>query len=167
VRISLTIPFLALVLSALPGCPADTCTPADVTTMIVGYGEGAAFEAYTEGQVVVVQSAPQGGYGFPIKVRTTGLQAGSDTNVVITMQPFLEGEEKGSWDQATPLTCGDDGQGGFTPGALAVGFDQTEFELIDDFFDLEGQDIDLHVSIVDEGGNTATTVHTVTLSTGG
>jgi len=164
VRLLIALPVLVVALLALPGCPPTTCQADDEATIELGHGISSAFARYTDGQTVTIERASQGGWGFPILIRSVGLEAGADVDAAVVMRTVLEGTETGFWNQFTKLTC--DADGGRTPSTLHVGFDPEEYGTLDDFNFLVGEQIDLDVTLTDPSGNTAEVVQTVTLALG-
>jgi hypothetical protein len=161
---------LLLLLVLLPlliaGCVPTTCTATAEASIELGQGIAEAFEAYVDGQTVTIEPASQGGFGFPILVQSVGLQAGENQDATVTMDTVVEGVSTGTWTQNTQLTCPDE-RGGRTPSVLHVGFDPDVYETTDDFIDLQGETIELDVTMTDQEGNSASVIQRVTLALGG
>ncbi len=163
----LLIPLAFLCCVTTSGCLPDNCAPGpDAATLMLGQGVAEAFEPYASGQTVTIEPASQGGFGFPILIRTVGLLAGEDQDAAVVMDTVVSGETTGTWNQNTQLTCPDE-QGGRTPSVLHVGFDSTVYATTDDFIDLQGESIDLVVTMTDTEGNTAAVTQSVVLALGG
>ncbi len=146
------------------GCPPSECTATADPTIELGHGISSAFAPYTDGQTVTIERASQGGWGFPILIRSVGLDAGENQDAEVTMDTVFGGTTTGTWTQNTQLTCGD--EGGRTPSTLHVGFDSDTYPTLDDFIDLVGEEVDLDVTLTDMGGTSANVVQTVTLALG-
>ena len=148
------------------GCPAaTTCLPNEEPVITLGQGVAEEFEPYVAGQTVTIEPASQGGFGFPILIRSVGLLAGEDQDATVIMETVVDGATTGTWTQNTRLTCPDE-QGGRTPSVLHVGFDSSVYRTTDDFIDLQGESVDLDVHVTDSEGNSASVIQTVVLTLG-
>lgn len=156
---------LLLCLLLSPGC-ADLCATSDAPTIELGAGVGGAFEPYTEGQTVHLDSAPQGGFGVTTLVSTTGLQAGdaelADAQLDVLIGDTLEGSFLA---ESTRLLCAGADEGGRMSGVV-VGFDSSRYSSGDDLLSLDLQTVTLDVTITDSTGNSANVQRDVVVSVG-
>lgn len=112
-------------------------------------------------------SAPQGGFGVSVLVRSEGLLAGEGALAEVLLDTRVAGETTGSFLlEDAPLYCNSDGSGGFLSG-IVVGFDSSRYGSNDAFLALDGSAVDLAVTVTDEEGRVAEVVTTVTLIVGG
>ena len=156
---------LLLCLLLAPGC-TDLCATADAPTLQLGSGVGGAFAPYTEGQVVTLDVAPQGGFGVTTLIATTGLQAGDAELADAQLDVHIGGALEGTFlAEDTRLLCSDPGEGGRMSGVV-VGFDPATYSTNDDLLALDGQTVTLDVSVTDSSGAMATAQVDVIVSVG-
>ncbi len=159
--------FLAL---CLVGCdstedPPDPCTHDFEPAIEIGFGVGGAFGRFEEDQEVGLVSAPQGGFGVDVLVRTEGLAAGDDALVTLLLETVLDGEVVGAFENPSQaLTCTE--EGGLVFGVV-VGFDSTDYKNNDDLLRLDGQRVGLRVTVTDADGKRADGVQMVVIRAGG
>jgi hypothetical protein len=121
--------------------------------LTIGTGAGDVFNEVTEGAVVGLDIAPQGGFGVSIRAKTTGLKA--DDLVDILLVTEMNEVQVGSFlnEQGT-LYCQDDGHG--LIWGVVVGFDPTTWETNNDLLGLNGEIVDLVVTAFDTEGDEVT-----------
>lgn len=159
-----------LLLLVIAGCDSaepdpDPCTDDFEAAIEIGHGVSGAFERFEPDQEVDLVSAPQGGFGVQVRVRTEGLEAGETALVTLLLETVIEGEVVGSFenpDQA--LTCTD--TGGLVFGVV-VGFDSDTYRTNDDLLGLDGQRVDLRVTVTDRVGTSVQGVQPVVIRAGG
>ena len=161
---------LALALALTSSCdeePEPGCTAEANPTVELGQGVGGAFEPLTEGQVVGLAIAPQGGFGVTVLIQTHGLIAGDDSVSTAQLNIEIGGQPAGDFllDPA-PLLCQADGTGRISVGTV-VGLDPDVYSSNDDLVALDGVEATLDVTVTDEAGNSANTRKVVTISAGG
>ena len=136
-------------------------------TLTIGYGVAGDFIPYVDGEVVSMTTAPQGGFGVPIRASTTDLFCGTDEQPNAPFEALLEtrldGEVSASFlNDTAVLYCQDDGTG--LVWDLVVGFDQQEYNDVDALVSLHGQEVVLYVVGTDFYGDTAEQTLTVEIS---
>lgn len=162
---------LSLVLVLASSCeeddPEQLCVAEANPTVELGQGVGGAFEPLTEGQVVGLAIAPQGGFGVTVLIQTHGLIASDDSVSTAQLDIEIGGQPAGDFllDPA-PLLCQADGTGRISVGTV-VGLDPDIYKTNDDLLALDGVEATLDVTVTDEEGNSANTRQVVTISAGG
>lgn len=156
-----------LLLFACDGADApDPCTHDAPVQVQLGTGVGGQFIPLTAGQEVGLATAPQGGFGVTVLIRTSGLSAGDAALADIQLDTELEGELAGSYLQEdVPLLCTPE-EGGTVFGVV-VGFDPAVYRSNDDLLALDGAAVDLVVTVTDESGASGQVVQPVTIVVGG
>jgi hypothetical protein len=162
-----------LVFFSILGCPGDIkdkdpitllCAGEGSTSVQLGTGAGSEFSPIEDGSKVGLDVAPQGGFGVSVRAKTTGLVA--DDSVSVLLEPYIDGESAGSFlNEAVQLYCQDDG-GGLLWGVV-VGFDPDTFPTNDDLLALNGELVELVVTITDSSGEVGTGSVTVEIEVGG
>lgn len=130
------------------------CAP----TLTIGYGVAGDFIPYVDGEVVSMTTAPQGGFGVPIRASTDGLFCGTDSQPNAPFSALLEsridGEVSASFlNDTAVLYCQEDGTG--LVWDLVVGFDSQEYNDVDALVSLHGQEVELYVVGTDYEGASA------------
>jgi hypothetical protein len=149
---------LALVVFA--GCddapaPVDRCTHEAAAAVTLGQGVGGSFDTITPEQTVGLAVAPQGGFGVTVLARTEGLFAGDETLVRVRLETLIDDEVTGSFlIDAQPSYCQGDGTGGLITG-IVVGFDSAVYRSNNDLLALDGQRVQLRVTVTDADGVSA------------
>ena len=135
----------------------ESCGGGGSPGLVIGFGSGGAFEAYSEGTQVGLAPAPQGGFGVWVRARTEGLKAIQPDGTPhatseVLLETYIEGERTGSFlNDTVEVYCQDDGSGLLWD--VAVGFDPVEYSTNEELIALEGQDVMLLVRATDEDGN--------------
>lgn len=143
----------------------DPCASNAEPSVVLGKGVGGAFTPYEAAESVQLDVAPQGGFGVTVVISTEGLAAGSGVMADIQMDVEIEGENHGAFLlQGAALLCEED-VGGRFDGAV-VGFDTDRYSSFDDLLGLDGQLVELVVTVHDEAGESATARQQVTLDVG-
>lgn len=163
------LPLLLVSLSLSLGCesdpPPDPCRSASDAEVVLGKGVGGAFTPYEDGEAVGLDVAPQGGFGVTVVIKTDALLAGDEQTADILMDVEIDGTNDGSFLlEGAALLC-ESGEGGRFDGAV-VGFDPDKYSTFDDLLGLDGQLVDLVVTITDAEGQSATARQPVTLNVG-
>ncbi|MCO4770664.1 MAG: hypothetical protein KDA24_11590 [Deltaproteobacteria bacterium] len=157
------VPASALLLA---GCPPTACTPSDDPSIQLGSGVGGAFAAYETGEQVGLDIAPQGGFGVTTLILTDGLNATEDELAVAQLDVLIDGVLEGEFTaENNRLLCRSDGEGGQISGVV-VGFDSQKYSSNDDLLTLNGQEVDLDVTVTDSLGNSAQVLQRVTVVVG-
>lgn len=153
---------LSVCLMVVTGC-SDPCDSSDDPQLILGTGVGGAFSPIADDQDVGLEAAPQGGFGVTTLLRTLGLSA-SDTSLAnAQLDVLIDGELEGSFLLTDArLLCRSDGEGGEISGVV-VGFDPDVYITTDDLLALNGQSVELDVTVTDETGNSAQALKPVTV----
>ncbi len=161
----------SLVLLVLFGCdddpaPPDPCTHDFETSIAIGHGVGGGFERFTDDQEVGLISAPQGGFGVDVRVRTEGLNASDETLVALLLETLIDDQVVGRFENPSQLlTCTD--TGGLVVG-IVVGFDSDDYSTNDDLLRLDGQRVGLRVTVTElDGSRQVLGVQPVIISAGG
>ncbi len=170
---SALIPSLA-VAALLSACgpedeiPEDSlCNLQEMPTATLGKGVGSAFIPYEDNEEVGITPASQGGFGVPVLVRTTGLVASSSTVADIQLNVEENGTVVGEFLQEnTGISCRGDDIGGEVRGVV-VGFDPSVYATNDDLLALDGTTVELVVTVISDGGETATARKPVVIRVGG
>jgi len=136
------------------GC-SNPCESSDEPQLLLGTGVGGAFSVIEDGQDVGLEAAPQGGFGVTTLLRTIGLSA-SDTSLAnAQLDVLIDGTLEGSFLLTDArLLCRSDGEGGEISGVV-VGFDPDVYITTDDLLALNGQSVELDVTVIDELDNSA------------
>jgi len=144
---------------------ADPCQSSSDAEVVLGKGVGGAFTPYEDGEEVGLDVAPQGGFGVTVVIKTEGLAAGDGAMADILMDIEIGGVNDGSFllEQAALLCTAD--VGGRFDGAV-VGFDANKYSTFDDLLDLDGQAVELVVTVTDTEGREAIVRQAVTLNVG-
>jgi len=150
----------------LPGCAPGPCVPSDEPGIQLGSGVGGAFAPYSAGEQVQLDIAPQGGFGVTTVILTDGLNADDAELADVQLDVVIDGVPSGSFlAENNRLQCRSDGEGGQISGVV-VGFDPQVYSSNDDLLSLNGQAVDLDVTVIDSLGNQASVVQTVTVMVG-
>jgi len=158
---------LLLLASALGLAGCQNCEPSANPEVTLGEGQGDRFDVYQEGDLVGLQPAPQGGFGVPVLIGTSGLQTELDNTADATLDVFIGGELEGTFfSTGLQLVCESDAEGGRIHGQV-VGLDKNKYVTNDDLLALDGTEVELRVTVVDTEGNTGIGTHTVTIDYGG
>ncbi|MCP4868532.1 MAG: hypothetical protein GY898_07415 [Proteobacteria bacterium] len=160
---------LLLLAAALPlllaGC--KNCEPASSPSVQLGTGQGDRFDVYTDGQEVGLQPAPQGGFGVPVLIGTTGLQTELSNTADATLDVYIGGSPEGTFfSEGLQLVCESDSEGGRIHGQV-VGLDKDKYVTNDDLLALDGTEVELQVTVVDVEGNEGAGTQVVTIVYGG
>ncbi len=142
------------------------CLGGGEPTIEIGTGIGEEFEALRGGEAVGLTAAPQGGFGVPVRVRTTGLRVATDDEekaiVEAQLDTFLGGELSASFlNEESVAYCQGDGSG--LMDGLVVGFDQEEYTE-QTLVLLDGEEPTLVVTAFDADGRKAESSLKVVLS---
>lgn len=129
----------------------DPCEAWDTPDVILGQGVGGEFAPFEDGEAVGLAVAPQGGFGVTVLVQTQGLEAGDLVQAILDVE--RGGAVEGSFTLDTPLVCQSDGSGARISGVV-VGFDPQVYATNDDLLALDGQEVELIVTVTDGAGNT-------------
>jgi hypothetical protein len=166
------MPRLTLAVSLLAGCPSpgpspdDPCTDAVPVEVTLGTGVGGTFVPIGDGQEVGLSTAPQGGFGVTVLIRTRGLVASDSALADIQLDTEIDGANAGTFLQEdVPLLC-TEGEGGTVFGVV-VGFDASRYKTNDDLLSLDGETVDLVVTVSDESGESGMVRQPVTIVVGG
>jgi len=121
-------------------------------TLTIGHGLAGDFIPYSEGEVVTLATAPQGGFGVPVRAQTTGLHCGTDDQpnapIQVWLDTYIDGEVSASFlNETAVIYCQDDGTG--LVWDLVVGFDQEAYSTVDELISLHGQEVELWVEAID------------------
>jgi len=139
------------------------CAGEGASSVALGTGAGEEFIPFADGDVVGMVSAPQGGFGVDVRASTTGLVA--DDAVRVLLETVIDGEVNGSFlNESVQLYCQDDGSG--LLWGVVVGFDSSKYKTNDDLLELDGQVVDLVVTVTDVVGNSESGVSTVEIAVG-
>lgn len=132
----------------------------------VGIGTGGSppvFTAFEDGADVGVIPASQGGVGVDVYVRTSGLKADDEVDILLVTE--IDGVVDGSFlAPSKQLFCFDGGAG--LVWGVQVGFDPVQYPDLDSLLPLDGQVVDLVVTVTDSTGDEAVGRSTVTLQLG-
>ena len=144
----------------------DLCLGSDAPVATLGQGVGGAFLEYEDKEQVSLAVAPQGGFGVSVIVRTQGLLAGSGLTADVQLNVESDGSLVGEFlQEQTALSCRS-GIGGEVRG-IVVGFDPDVYKTNDDLIQLNGQVVDLVVTVTDAEDRSATVRQAVTVVVGG
>ncbi len=171
-----TIPTLQMILLSvvMAGCGDDgggggddLCGSLPTPTATLGQGVGGAFVAYEDLEEVGLAVAPQGGFGVTVIIRTAGLIAADGLSADIQLNVEDSGQVVGEFLQEnTALACRGKDIGGEVRGVV-VGFDPAVYKSTDDLLALDGQVVDLVVTVTANNGESATVRQAVTIRVGG
>ena len=136
----------------------DPCAGSDSPTLEIGTGVGDQFAPLQNGATVGLTSAPQGGFGVPVRVRTQGLRTSTDrdTKAIVESQldTWLDGEVSASFlNEESIAYCQADGSG--LMDGLVVGFDKEVYNQ-QNLVLLNGKTATLVVTAFDADGREAT-----------
>jgi len=169
----LALPFVAVLLLSACGRGADDTSSTGGSTdacaddqrtpsLTLGTGAGSVFEALSDGDPVSLAIAPQGGFGVSVRAQSTGLLTGP---VDVLLDTEIDGSNVGNYlNQGVNLYCQDSGEG--LLWGLVVGFDSAVYQTNDDLLSLDGQSVDLVVSVTDAAGASAQTQVSVLVAVG-
>ena len=140
------------------GDSADPCAGHDSPTIEIGTGVGDEFAPLEQGSTVGLTSAPQGGFGVPVRVRTRGLRSSTDGEpkaiVPSQLDTFVNGELSASFLNEESLAyCQEDGSA--LMDGLVVGFDKDVYDQ-QNLVLLNGETATLVVTAFDGDGREAT-----------
>jgi hypothetical protein len=145
----------------------DLCESATPATAVLGQGVGGAFLPYGDLEEVPLAVAPQGGFGVTVIIRTTGLVAGTGLTADVQLNVEQGGQLAGEFLQEnTALSCRDKDIGGEVRGVV-VGFDPDIYKTNDDLIALDGEVVELVVTVTASNGETATVRKSLTIRVGG
>ncbi len=145
----------------------DLCQSADLSSAILGEGVGATFLPYEDLQEVGLAVAPQGGFGVTVIIRTEGLLAGDGQTAKVQLNVESDGQLAGEFLQEnTVFSCRGKDVGGEVRGVV-VGFDPEVYKTNDDLIALDGQIVDLVVTVNASDGSSATIRQPLTIRVGG
>ncbi len=164
-RAPLAIALLALLAGCEEDPPPDPCGSGNDPFVLLGKGVGGAFTEFEDGEAVKLDVAPQGGFGVTVVINTEGLGAGESATANILMDVEIEGVNDGSFLLEDAALLCEDGVGGRFDGAV-VGFDPDKYSTFDDLLGLDGQEVELVVTVTDADGVSATARQPVTLNVG-
>jgi hypothetical protein len=149
------------------GCAPDPCSGQDDPVVRLGQGVGGAFEELEDEQEVSLAVAPQGGFGVAVVMETAGLSAGDEEIADVELNTEIDGELTGTFLlEDAPLLCKSDGTGGTISGVV-VGFDPDVYRSNDDLLALDGEVVDLVVTVTDGEGRSTVATKPVTTRVGG
>jgi hypothetical protein len=145
----------------------DLCEDLAPATATLGQGVGGAFIPYEDLQEVGLAVAPQGGFGVTVIIRTAGLVAADGLSADVQLNVEDQGQTVGEFLQEnTSLSCRGQDVGGEVRGVV-VGFDPEVYKETDDLIALDGQVVDLVVTVTASNGKSATVRQPVTIRVGG
>jgi len=139
--------------------PQAQCAGGGDSSLLIGTGSAGLFEQWSEGSIVGLASAPQGGFGVWVRAKTTGIKAIQNDGTLhatsqVLLETYIDGELAGSFlNDTVEVYCQDDGTGLLWD--VAVGFDPEKYATTDDLLSLNGQQTTLLVQATDEDGNIA------------
>jgi hypothetical protein len=151
----------------------DLCLGGGGTSLVIGFGVGGEFHAYSEGALVGLEVAPQGGFGVPVRLKSTGLRVRANasdtanpdapyTSVNVVLDTYIDGVLSASFLNDTAVAyCQADGTG--LMWDLVVGFDAEKYTN-SNLIDLHGAAAELVVVVTDTDGNVATSSVSVQIS---
>ncbi len=125
-------------------------------SLVIGHGVAGGFIPYEDGQEAGILSAPQGGFGVPVRAQTTGLYCGDEETpnapVAVLLETWIDGEVSASFlNDTAVIYCQEDGTG--LVWDLVVGFSKDDYGS-SNLVDLDGVTVDLVVEATDEDGVT-------------
>lgn len=145
----------------------DLCESAAPATAILGQGVGGAFLPYEDLEEVGLAVAPQGGFGVTVIIRTAGLVADEGLTADVQLNVESGGQVVGEFlQEGTALACRDKDIGGEVRGVV-VGFDPDVYQTNDDLIALDGEVVDLVVTVTASDGESATVRKPLTIRIGG
>ena len=126
-------------------------------SLVIGHGVAGGFTPYEDGEQAGILSAPQGGFGVPVRAQTTGLYCGDEetpnADIAVLLETQIDGQVSASFlNDTAVIYCQDDGTG--LVWDLVVGFSKDDYGS-DNLVDLDGQVVDLIVEATDVDGVTA------------
>ena len=151
----------------------DACLGGGEASLVIGYGVGGEFNPYVDGALVGLEVAPQGGFGVPVRLQTTGLRVranASDTanpeapyaSVNVVLDTYIDGTLSASFLNDTAVAyCQADGTG--LMWDLVVGFDAEKYTN-ENLIDLHGTVASLVVEAIDADGVAASNSVSVQIS---
>ena len=143
--------------------PVDPCADLGSPSLVLGTGAGGEFNTISPGDALGLAAAPQGGFGVPVRARTTGLVA--DAPVDVLLETEIDGVLTGTFlNEGVQLYCQEDGTGMLW--SITVGFDPATYATNDDLLALDGQEVNLVVEADDGQGHTAVGEVLVVISVG-
>ncbi len=133
--------------------PIEACTASADTLVEIGRVGGTLFTPFSDGESVRLESAPQGGQGVSVALRTGGVS--TEGAVDVLLEPYWNGAVQGSFvSEGLPLYCTEEDNGdqyGRVTGTV-VGFDPDLYVTDDDLAVLDGETIDLLVGLTSSDG---------------
>lgn len=163
----------ALVALALAACSddggggTDLCKSMPPSIASLGEGVGSAFVPYDDLQEVGLAVAPQGGFGVTVLIRTEGLLAGEGLSADVQLNVEMDGAPAGEFLlEDAVFACPNKEVGGEIRGVV-VGFDPDMYKTNDDLIALDGQEVDLVVTVTATDGETATVRKPLKIRVGG
>lgn len=144
----------------------ETCRGSDSPSILLGQGVGGAFAEIQDDANVTLSSAPQGGFGVTVLVRTQGLDITEEKAVEFSLRVRVDGEPAGDFELSRLLRCQSDGSGGLLNGVV-VGLDDEKYGSNDALLALDQERIELVVTAKDQEGRTAEISKPVILNVGG
>ena len=164
---------LPILMAALAACGDSTefsglcSTESGTPVAFLGNGVGGAFVEYQDGQQVSLDVAPQGGFGVTVIVRTNGISAGGGQTADVQLDVEMDGQNVGTFLQEnTALSCRGEETGGEVRGVV-VGFDPQVYKTNDDLLTLNGEEVDLVVTVTNDADEAVTVRKSVTVVVGG
>jgi hypothetical protein len=144
---------------------SPNCAGTGDKSVAIGTGAGAEFNVLSDGDTAGLVVAPQGGFGVSIRAQTSGLKADDLVDVLLVTE--IDGVQSGEYlNQDVQLYCQEDSGKGLLWGVV-VGFDPDTFTSNDDLLALDGQEVDLVVTIQDADGDSETGRVTTLIEVGG
>ncbi len=133
--------------------PFDGCSTDAAQNVQLGHLVGTAFTPFQTDEEVQLESAPQGGVGVSVSIRTAGLKTGAPVDVLL--EPWWNGARQGSFvSEGVTLYCTEELSGdlwGVVNGSV-VGFDPDLYATDEQLVVLDGEIVDLLVGVTDEEG---------------
>ncbi len=147
--------------------PEDDACAAGAPVLTLGVGVGSDFEPLEDGTHVGVSTAPQGGFGVPVGVRTRGFEIGTETLVEVDVTTELDGASIGQYRiGGVALLCESHAVGGTIPGVI-VGFDPAVYPTQQELVGLNGRIVTLKVTVDAPDGTSASEAAGVIVDVGG
>jgi hypothetical protein len=149
--------------------PEELCEGVGEPGLVIGFGVGEDFRPYEEGSVVGLDVAPQGGFGVPVRARTSGIRTVDGdlphATSSVLLDTYIDGDLAGSFlNETVEVYCQDDGSG--LIWGVVVGFDPETYATNEDLLQLNGQEVMLLVRAIDPEGRIAEGTVDVVISVG-